>query len=119
MNKIGINVASRRHELGMIQEKLAELSDLSINFISKVERGAATDIKAGTLQSLAKALNVSMDELMNGKVKKQQAGPFQQQLIKQLNSYDLQYSETLCQSILNLLNNQQNKRWLMVLGFII
>ncbi|MBD8088299.1 helix-turn-helix transcriptional regulator [Limosilactobacillus sp. c11Ua_112_M] len=110
MNKIGINVASRRHELGMIQEKLAELSDLSINFISKVERGAATDIKAGTLQSLAKALNVSMDELMNGKVKKQQAGPFQQQLIKQLNSYDLQYSETLCQSILNLLNNQQNKR---------
>ena len=107
MNKIGINVASRRHELGMIQEKLAELT---INFISKVERGAATDIKAGTLQSLAKALNVSMDELMNGKVKKQQAGPFQQQLIKQLNSYDLQYSETLCQSILNLLNNQQNKR---------
>lgn len=102
MNRIGVNVSSRRHELGMTQEKLAELSDLSINFISKVERGAATDIKAGTLQSLAKALNVSMDELMNGKVKKQQAGPFQQQLIKQLNSYDLQYSETLCQSILNV-----------------
>lgn len=108
MNKIGVNVSSRRHELGMTQEKLAELSDLSINFISKVERGAATDIKAGTLHSLAKALNVSMDELMNGKVKENQAGPFQQQLIEQLNSYDLQYSETLCQSILNLLNNQQN-----------
>lgn len=78
MNKIGINVASRRHELGMTQEKLAELT---INFISKVERGAATDIKAGTLQSLAKALNVSMDELMNGKTKGRHAGPLQQQLV--------------------------------------
>lgn len=110
MNKIGVNVSSRRHKLGITQGKLAEMSGLAVNFISKVERGVATNIKAETLQRLAKALNVSMDELMNGEAKENHAGPLQQQLIEQLNSYDLQYSEILCQSILNLINNQQNKK---------
>lgn len=107
MNKIGINVSKRRHELNMTQEQLAELSDLSINFISKVERGAATDIKANTLYRLAKSLNVSMESLLIGETNDASiCGPFQKQLILKLQKYDLQHSERICRSVLDLLDDQ-------------
>lgn len=36
---LGKNIVNRRHELKMTQQTLAERSDLSINFISRLERG--------------------------------------------------------------------------------
>jgi len=47
-NNVGANIAQERHNQGMTQEQLAELSDLTINYLSKVERGAAKQISANT-----------------------------------------------------------------------
>ncbi|WP_421721941.1 helix-turn-helix domain-containing protein, partial [Bacillus amyloliquefaciens] len=45
MNKtIGKNITARRHQLKMTQEQLAELSNLSVNYISKIERGTTPKI---------------------------------------------------------------------------
>lgn len=62
-NLLGKNIVKRRHELHMTQQKLAELSDLSINFISRLERGGSTEVSSSTLKRLADALGVSMDSL--------------------------------------------------------
>ena len=63
-NIIGMNIVKRRHELNISQEKLAEASDLSINYISRIERGASKHVSADTLYKISKSLNVSMEELM-------------------------------------------------------
>lgn len=39
--QLGKNIANRRHELNMTQQQLAKLSNLSINFISRLERGGS------------------------------------------------------------------------------
>ena len=68
MNKtIGKNITARRHQLKMTQEQLAELSNLSVNYISKIERGTTPKISAKTLYQLAKSLNVSMENLLKEK----------------------------------------------------
>ena len=61
----GYRVAGRRSELGMSQEKLAELCDLSVNTIAKIESGR-NDPKASTVMSLCAALGVSSDYLLYG-----------------------------------------------------
>lgn len=63
-NVIGMNIVKRRHELNISQEKLAEASDLSINYISRIEHGASKHVSADTLYKISKNLNVSMEELM-------------------------------------------------------
>ena len=63
-NVIGMNIVKRRHELNISQEKLAEASDLSINYISRIERGVSKHVSADTLYKISKSLNVSMEELM-------------------------------------------------------
>lgn len=68
-NVIGMNIVKRRHELNISQEKLAEASDLSINYISRIERGVSKHVSADTLYKISKSLNVSMEELMASFVK--------------------------------------------------
>ena len=52
-NVIGMNIVKRRHELNISQEKLAEASDLSINYISRIERGASKHVSADTLYKIS------------------------------------------------------------------
>lgn len=55
MNKtIGKNITARRHQLKMTQEQLAELSNLSVNYISKIERGTTPKISAKNTLSISK-----------------------------------------------------------------
>jgi transcriptional regulator with XRE-family HTH domain len=60
-------IVSRRKELNLTQEKLAESSNLSINYISRIERGTSSHISAISLYKIANALNMPMEVLM-GKV---------------------------------------------------
>ncbi|WP_432775527.1 helix-turn-helix domain-containing protein [Limosilactobacillus reuteri] len=46
--QLGKNIANRRHELNMTQQQLAKLSNLSINFISRLERGGSNDVSSTT-----------------------------------------------------------------------
>ena len=104
-NDVGKNISQERHNQDMTQEQLAELSDLTINYLSKVERGVAKQISANTLYKISKALGLSMDSLMNG-VKTQpidQGGPNQRQLNTYLNRFDNESRESISKQILELL----------------
>lgn len=102
---LGSNVASRRHALHMTQATLAEKADISINFLSKLERNHSTQVSSETLYSLAKALGTSMDSLIEGKFNQAslQQGPNRIEINAILDQLDLQSQEEICQAILRLL----------------
>jgi len=54
-------IKSRREELRMSQEELAKTSNISRGTISALENGKCDDVLVGTLKSLAKALDTSID----------------------------------------------------------
>ena len=56
MNNLSENIVRQRHTLHLTQEKLAERAGLSVNFLSKLERGTSRTVSAETLQRLANAL---------------------------------------------------------------
>lgn len=67
----------------MTQEQLAKLSDMTINYLSKIERGVVKQIGAGSLYRIAKALNVSMESLVEGTTEATPAVAPQRQLLNQ------------------------------------
>ncbi len=62
---LGEEISRRRREQKLTQEDLAELSDLSVNFISRVERTKDQNISIQKLDSIAKALNTTTPDIIN------------------------------------------------------
>ena len=65
MIEVGKRIFRLRKTLGLTQERLAELADISIQFLVQIEHGQKT-MKVGTLRKLCSALGVSADYLING-----------------------------------------------------
>jgi transcriptional regulator with XRE-family HTH domain len=61
---IGDNVRRIRKKRGISQEKLARLADISLNTLTKIESGFAQKPTIQTVVKLSKALNVTLDELV-------------------------------------------------------
>ena len=59
---IGKRIKAARKKQHLTQEKLAEIADISIPYLSNIEN-ANTSVGLNVLLSLANALNVSLDEL--------------------------------------------------------
>ncbi|PIR92324.1 XRE family transcriptional regulator [Candidatus Falkowbacteria bacterium CG10_big_fil_rev_8_21_14_0_10_44_15] len=57
-------VKQLREKLGLSQEKLARLADVSNNTIINIEAGKQDNPTIDTLKKIAKALNVSVEELI-------------------------------------------------------
>ena len=64
--KIGQSVRYLRQKEGISQEELAFRANLNLNSISTLERGL-NNVKIKTLYSIAKALNVKIEEILNCK----------------------------------------------------
>ena len=64
-NKISSNIKKIRAEKGYSLEKVARLADLSLNTIVKIESGVNQNPTFETLQKIAKALEIKMDDLIN------------------------------------------------------
>jgi len=62
---LGEAVRANRKEAGFSQEKLAEKSDLSTVFISRIERGIESP-SVDNLVKIAKALGVPVRDLVRG-----------------------------------------------------
>ena len=108
-NNLSKNIAKQRHTMHLTQEKLAEKADMSVNFLSKLERGASKTVSAETLQHLANALDVSMEELMSGTEKAHLTkGPYEIKLSKLLDSYSQGQREAICKGLLMILNAQKH-----------
>jgi transcriptional regulator with XRE-family HTH domain len=63
-NKISDNLKKLREKKGYSLEKVARLADLSLNTIVKIENGVNRNPTIETLNKIAKALEVGVDELI-------------------------------------------------------
>jgi len=61
---IAKNIKRLRKQRSLSQDKLSKLADISHNTIIKIESGAIQSPTMDTAQKIAKALGVSLDDLM-------------------------------------------------------
>lgn len=64
---IAQNIKKYRKKKGVSQDKLSKLAGVTYNTIIKIESGATLNPRVETLRLIAKALNVTVDSLLNGK----------------------------------------------------
>lgn len=66
MNASNIQEKIKKHrkKLGISQDKLSKLADVTYNTIIKIESGANKNPTINTLTKIAKALGVSVDEML-------------------------------------------------------
>ena len=65
MANIADNVRKARKKAGLSQDKLAREADVAYNTVVKIESGENKNPTIETLRSIAKALDVSVDELIS------------------------------------------------------
>ena len=63
-NKIGKNIRRLRKSRGLSQDRLSKLADVSYNSVIKLETAEVKNPTIETLQKIAKALGVSVDDLL-------------------------------------------------------
>ena len=63
-NKIAENLKRHRDKKGYSLEKVARLSDLSLNTIVKIENGVNQNPTIETLIKISKALEIEVDDLI-------------------------------------------------------
>lgn len=67
LDEVGKRVMERRKKLGLTQESLAEMSDLTTQFVSYAESGKRA-MRPENLMKIAAALGVSTDYLLTGDI---------------------------------------------------
>jgi DNA-binding XRE family transcriptional regulator len=63
-NNISKNIKKHREKLGISQDRLSKLADVTYNTIIKIESSANINPTIDTLTKIAKALNVKVDDLI-------------------------------------------------------
>lgn len=63
-NSIGKNIRNFRQEKGISQDRLSKLADLSLNTIVNIESGGNPNPTIETLNKIANALGVKVDDLL-------------------------------------------------------
>ena len=61
---IAENIKKYRNKMGVSQDKLSKLADVTYNTIIKIESGAYINPTIETLSKIAKALGVGVDDLI-------------------------------------------------------
>lgn len=64
LTRIAKNIKKHRERLGISQDKLSKLADVTYNVIIKVESGATQNPTIETVSKIAKGLGVSVDDLL-------------------------------------------------------
>jgi DNA-binding XRE family transcriptional regulator len=64
LSTIASNIKKYRNKLGVSQDKLSKLADVTYNTIIKIESGANKNPTIETLAKIAKALSVGVDDLI-------------------------------------------------------
>jgi len=64
MSKIGKNLKKLREQKGISQDRLSKQADISLNTIAKLELEESPNPTIETLQKIAKALEVKVDDLI-------------------------------------------------------
>lgn len=67
LQEVGLRIIDRRKKLGITQEALAEISDVTTQFVSYAESGKRA-MRPENLLKIANALGVSTDYLLTGDI---------------------------------------------------
>ncbi|MCM8797160.1 MAG: helix-turn-helix domain-containing protein [Candidatus Omnitrophica bacterium] len=70
---IGNNIRKIRKQKKLTQEKLARLSNISLNTLTKIESGFAKAPNIKTIVKISKALGVSVDRLVENYLKNEKS----------------------------------------------
>ena len=62
---IGQKIKKKRQDLGLTQDELARKAMIPYTTLVKIEADIVTDPRTKTLQKIAKALNILIDDLLN------------------------------------------------------
>lgn len=100
--RMGNIIRTKRKEIGMTQEELAEKSNLSINYISRIERNINDNISVETLMALSGGLNLSPAQLL-GSDSESNIQPYTEQLINYLSKLDAKKQNEISKGIMQLL----------------
>jgi len=65
-SNIAKNIKKLRRKKGISQDRLSKLADLSLNTIVNIEASNNSNPTIETLEKIAKALGVSVEELLKG-----------------------------------------------------
>lgn len=114
--QIGLRIRTRRKDLNLTQERLAEKSNSSVNFISQLERHEKDNVTLKKLSEIANALDISVSELLNYKINDdvlindqlahQPDRPKTNQLVKELLQMDKTRAENISEGILKVIHNK-------------
>ncbi len=80
----GRRILALRKERGYTREKLAELSDISVQFLADIEKGKK-NMTVTTLRKLSQALMTSSDYIINGVA---DTDPLESQLLMEFRNID-------------------------------
>lgn len=114
---LGQEISRRRREQKLTQEDLAELSDLSVNFISRLERTKDQNVSIQKLDSIAQALNTTTPDIINNayrsKKVKNDSTPdstpvFIQKVTNELRKLPADKAERVCKSLIVLVKEINN-----------
>jgi len=61
---IAKNMKKYRDRLGISQDKLSKIADVTLHTITKIESGATPDPRIETLRKIAAALDIKVDDLL-------------------------------------------------------
>lgn len=95
---IGRRIAKRRSQMGLTQEKAAELSGLSHQFFACVERGLKS-IRAESIIKLSLAMNINTDYILLGKSTDEDRS-YLAQMLRPLNEVQLKCMEEIIKNYL-------------------
>ena len=101
-NKIGKFIASKRKELGLTQQELATKISVTDKAVSKWERGISLP-DTSILEKLSKELDVSIDEIINGKKKEDKEELIEKEVNKKIDELNKKKKEKNKKKILKLL----------------
>ncbi|MBW8009124.1 helix-turn-helix domain-containing protein [Lactobacillus helveticus] len=113
---LGEEISRRRREQKLTQEDLAELSDLSVNFISRLERTKDQNISIQKLDSIARALNTNTPDIINNVYSVANVKPeshvnntpiFIQKVTNELRKLPDDQAERVCKSLIVLLKEMK------------
>lgn len=95
---VGSRIRTRRRELGLSREELAECMNRSTKYCADIERGTC-GMSIGTLLLFCKALNLSPNTLLLGDVVPVEAGSLDQQILSGLAECTEEQKQSILQTI--------------------
>lgn len=109
-NNLGNNIRSARMKQKITQEKLAELSGLSLNFISRLERTNTNNISVKNVIKIAQALGVPVTQLLSKQDPSAVAYPTSKRLNYILLNMPEELAEAYANEFINILRIQNQQK---------